>query len=331
MWGNKPGWFISVVIVGVMGWLIWSLGQPEGLTPPSGQFKNLAEPIHLPVAPDEAVPGVMTEERDAGDQYWTAINAYLANPKPYDAFTVKDIKQVSTLNALDTILNGASAKRATIFLGKPEMLVNFRPDTPELDALFRLGQLCNSIGHYYVISPKNANEAEAKRYLHAGFSLGAKMYAERLTHGEFIDGVKLMQGAADSLRELAKRKGDKAREAELKRFGDRTADYYKMNVQDLSQKVSSIYPAHIAQNAGDVFALARSNPDRMWKVEAVLKVGRYRYNAARRADQIAAGRIVAEDAAKYGYPDLNRSDDPAVRAAAKAARELTIEQYRMIR
>src|SRR5689334_16499102 len=126
MWGNRPGWFFSVIIAAVTGWLIWSLSQPEAMTKPSGQFTNLAEPIRLPVAPEEALPDVMTEDRDAGDQYWTAINAYLADPKPYDTFVVQNIKQVPKLNALDSIVNATSAKRAKIFLGKPELLINYK-------------------------------------------------------------------------------------------------------------------------------------------------------------------------------------------------------------
>ena len=73
--------------------------------------------------------------------------------------------------------------------------------------LFNLGQIANSVGHYYVASKKNADPELAKKYLHAGFSLGAKLYEERVTHGEMMNGIKLMQGAADSLKELAKRNG----------------------------------------------------------------------------------------------------------------------------
>ena len=52
---------------GLMGWMIWSSATSRRLAKPSGQFKNLAEPIKLPVAPAERCPDVMTEDRDAGD------------------------------------------------------------------------------------------------------------------------------------------------------------------------------------------------------------------------------------------------------------------------
>jgi hypothetical protein len=74
-------------------------------------------------------------------------------------------------------------------------------------------------------------------------------------------------------------------------------------------------------HAGDVFHIARSAKDRMWRVEAILKLGRMRYNAARLADQQAATRALEE---------LSDDADPVIRAAANAARNLTVQEYRML-
>jgi hypothetical protein len=330
MWGNKPGWFISAVILAVMGWMLWSFGRPEGVSPPSGKF-NLAEGIKLPVSPEEALPGVMTEDRDAGDLYQQAIRIYQENPRGYDNFEVKHVERIPDLRALAFVTEGTTAKHAKIFAGKPETLVNYRFPWADLDALFALGQVCNSIGYYYVVSPKNANDEQAAKFLHAGFSLGAKLFDERLVHNEMQDGLKLMQGAADAMREQAKRKGDKTREAALKNFSDQTSTYYTTKVQPLYQKVVSATRQDVATYAGDVFEMARHNPDRMWRVEAILKVGRYKFDATRRGDQFGAERLLGDNPEKYGFEDLSKSEDPAVRAAVKAAKELTIEQYRMIR
>jgi hypothetical protein len=330
MWGNKQGWFISVIIAGVMGWLIWSLGRPEGISKPSGEFV-LTNAIRLPVSPQEAMPGVMTDPSDAGDLYWQAIEAYRADPKPYDTFAVANARQATKLAALDPVLRATSADKASIFIKKPDTLINYEFPRPELDALVAVGQLCNSLGHYYVKSEKNADPVQATKYLNAGFSLGAKLYAERLTHGELMAGFNLMQGAADSLRELARRQGDKAREDQLKRFSDAASNYYKGDVHKLYDKVNSTGREDIGRYAGDVFELARNNPDRMWQVEAILKIGRYRFNATRMADQVGAERMLGDNPAQFGYRDFEQSDDPAVRTAGRAARELSEEQYRMMR
>src|SRR5689334_15621610 len=114
MWGNKPGWFISAVILAVMGWMLWSFGRPEGVSPPSGQFK-LAEGIKLPVSPEEALPGVMTEDRDAGELYQQAIRIYQENPRGYDNFEVKHVERIPDLRALAFVVEATTAKRSKIF------------------------------------------------------------------------------------------------------------------------------------------------------------------------------------------------------------------------
>jgi len=330
MWGNKPGWFLSAIILAVMVWMLWAFGRPEGISKPSGQFTNLNEPIKLPVSPVETLPGVMTEDRDAEALYLQAIRIYQENPRGYQQFEVKNTDRIPNLRALVFIVEGTSAKREKVFSATPATLVNYHFPWAELDALTNLGQLVNSIGHYYVVSPKNANEELARKYLNAGFSLGVKLYEERLVHSEMLSGIKLMQGSADSLRELAKRKGDTSREQALKRFSDQTTNYYTTKIQPLYQKVVSASRMDVGANAGDVFELARHNPDRMWRVEAILKVGRYKFDATRRGDQLGANRMLSENPAQFGYDDWTKSDDPAVATAAKAAKDLTIEQYRMI-
>jgi hypothetical protein len=80
--------------------------------------------------------------------------------------------------------------------------------------------------------------------------------------------------------------------------------------------------ATLEQYAGDVFYFARHAPERMWRVEAIMKIGRYRYNAGRVGDQRSAIKVLKE---------LSNDPDPVVRAAANEAQELTIEQYRMLR
>jgi hypothetical protein len=330
MWGNKEGWLISLVIVSLMGWKMWDLSQVAAIAAPSGQFKNLREPIALPIKPEDAVPGLMTEERDAGDLYWKAIEVYRADPKPYEDFEVTKPETFKELQAVNLVLQGATANHATIFIDRPEVLVNYKYPWPDLDAIFNVGQVTNSIGHYYVVSAKNANEELARRYLHAGFSLGTKLYNERLTHGELMAGIKLMQGAGDSLKELAKRKGDTARQAALQAFGDQTSGYYTSRVQTLIEKLLSAGQKDLSTHSGDVFELALHNPDRMWRTEALLKLGRYKYEkGGSYADQIWANRLLKEPQ-RLDQPDLTKDKDPAVARAATIARDLTVDEFHLI-
>ena len=81
----------------------------------------------------------------------------------------------------------------------------------------------------------------------------------------------------------------------------------------------------MALHAGDIVLLAHDRTvDPLWRVEATLQLGRLKYGAGRRADQLAANRILTEMAD-------DSSEDATVRCAAAAGRDLTIEQYRMLR
>src|SRR5688572_19147247 len=84
MLGNKVGWLMSVLIALATGWIIVTFGRAPAIARPSGQFANLTAPIKLPVAPAEALPNVMTEGRDAGQEYRAAIQAYLGNASSCD-------------------------------------------------------------------------------------------------------------------------------------------------------------------------------------------------------------------------------------------------------
>jgi hypothetical protein len=327
MFGNRQGWIMSALIVLAMGWIIVKLGRVPGIAKPSGEFTNLTAPIKLPIGPAEALPNVMTEDRDAGDLYRQAIAAYVKDPKPYDKSEPKYYDRRDKLPAIDLLIKASTAKRASIFLPKPETLVNYRYPWPELDKLMKLGLISNSIA----FSAQARNDAETtNKYARACFALGAKLYEERLTHGELDVGLKLMQTAGDTFKTLAKKQGDAATEARWEQFGQQTSSYYMTSIQTLYQKVVSDSSADVGLYAGDVFELARHSPDRMWRVESILKVGRYKYKATRIGDQIGAKRMLSDYPPRFGYEDLMTHDDPAVRAAAQAAKNLTIEQFRMI-
>jgi hypothetical protein len=119
------------------------------------------------------------------------------------------------------------------------------------------------------------------------------------------------------------KQGDTAGAAALRQFDESRIDYVVNHVLPLQNVIGAIDQNLIAKNAGDIALLAQKPlPERMWRVEAILKLGRYRFDAARAADQRAVPKILKEIAAG------NR--DPAIQAAAKAALGLTLDSYRMI-
>jgi len=96
-----------------------------------------------------------------------------------------------------------------------------------------------------------------------------------------------------------------------------------MQIEPTLRFVRSIDPKIVGTRTGDVFELARRSNERMWRVEAILGLGRVRYFAGAggtAGNQHVATRRVGEMA--------ETESDPAIRAAATVARDLTIEQYR---
>ena len=336
MWGNRQGWVISAIIALVMGYMLWTLSRVGDVSPPSGEFKNLTARIELPVKPEQVVT-VMTDDRDAGDLYWKAIEQYQVNPDLYKNFLAPRkrkpgeqpfsiVDNVNAVPAVQLLVDATTANRATIFMRKPETLINYRYPYPELDALHTLGQIAGQIGFSHA---NRGNEQGAKKYLHAQFSLGDKLFDERVSQTELLYGVMHLRGATAGLIRLAERQNEEARKAELEQFDAATKDYYESQIDKLAKKVVSIGRQDIHRYAGDVFVLARSSPERMWRVEALLKTGRYKYNAGRYWDQVWARRYLSEPQ-RVGEKDPTQDPDPAVKLAATIARDLTPDGYNQI-
>ena len=115
---------------------------------------------------------------------------------------------------------------------------------------------------------------------------------------------------------------DSSRQKLLQTQQQKVLDFYDSNVKPIYDDViSKADQQSIAEHAGDIFRFAAKSKEKMFRVEAILKLGRYRFDAARAADQLAAPRFLRR---------FQRDPDPAIQAAAQAAANLTIEQYRMI-
>lgn len=332
MWGNKPGWLISALIAVLMGVILYVFGTPGSTTPPTGEFPKYAKPLEPPIKP-ETVVTILTEKRDAGDQYWQAIDEYKNNKRDYDSFftpkeknfsRLKNLKQVEP--AMKLLLAAAPAQDARIFIRKPELLVNYKYPYPDLDALSKLGRIAGQIG----LSHGAANQLdEAERYYNAEFSLGKKLFDERINTTEMIQGVGLLREASAYLASLAGKRKDAARKAQVEAFDQQLKGWYGTDVDKLTKVIPSLGGQDIAKYAGDIFQFATSSPDRMVRVEALLKIGRYKYNAATHWDQVWAKRYLTSPA-RVGQPDPAEDPDPAVRLAAQVARDLTAEGYRQI-
>ena len=311
MWGNALGWTISLLIVAATATgLVLLERHLADVTPTTDLVRDPAmlAPVALPVAPDAVV--VPREACDAGPMYRQAIDLVLADRDGYERFAAdgRGSAEARSLGALEALASARPCSRMTLFAAAPAEVLNYGPK-PELQAIRVAGFCAIRLG---LLLNREGKSDEAMKQYEAAFALGARLYEERLVLDELLVGLELMSAAARAMGEA---------NAQAPRFLSAYQEYDRARLQPLRRAIGSIDPGVIATHTGDVFHLARSAKDRVWRVEAILKLGRLRYNAARLADQQAATRALDQ---------LIGDADPVIRAAANAARNLSIEQYRML-
>ena len=315
MVGNLTGWILSAAIAAFGGYGLWTLSRPPRVSAPSGVFPNLLTRIALPTDPTAVAPVPMTDDCDAGEKYRAAITEFLANRPQYDKWYANaNAAMTAKPPAVELLVEAAHCRRMDLFRRAPAEVINYDPEPAPLDAVERLGEMANQRGMLL----RKTQPDEARRYLAAAFALGYHLHNERLAWREFTAGVNLMVNASKYLREI---EPDAGRARALELFAD-AADKYKLEQLKLYGVLSTTDGATLARHGGDAFALARSSPDPMWRTTAILALGRMKYNTPNRGDQLAAPRELK------GW---TTDPDPAARAAAAAASNLTLEQYRMLR
>jgi hypothetical protein len=317
MFGNRLGWGISAGIaigmIGLMVLLQYSGTAPSDETPTfKAHEAEYFAPIALSPSPDTIVPA--TEDCDAAATYQEATDAY-------EQWRQLNSNNLDQLSAIDKITEATYCKKLTIFTKDPAKVINFEREKTPIETLRRIGDAaCKRAG----VLLKAKDLQGARKYAEAAFALGARMYGERVVYEEFEAGLGLMGEAATVLTVIANQPGDDARAKELKAFAQATAKFSGNGspVFDL-RRITKTQDGDIsATRAGDVFALARSARERMWRVEACLQLARtHRYvgDNGRGADQRYAQMILRRLA--------DTDPDPIVRLAATRARDITDEEY----
>jgi hypothetical protein len=323
MWGNSLGWGISAVIVAVtVGSLVWvsrMLNQISDPTPFS-QTSGAADAMAMPGPPEGALPddsGGNSGGVDTVALYHQAIDLYQKNPISFDRFLAEhDAENFKVVAPAVELLRQAAGKSSLgIFAGTPEEAVNYDPNTP-LKVLKEIGDCANEAG----LVAKVANDKDgAIADFQAAFSLGQRMADERLCYAELTDGIGLMDGAAIEMGDIAKDNGDRANADALNQFAVALSDFSNHKLVPIETVLSSIDQPTIEQYAGDLFWLARNSKERMWRVQSILALGRLKFNAGKPGDNRGAARVTAEIA--------GTDPDPVIKTAAKAASELTEDQY----
>jgi len=317
MWGNLPGWIVAIVlIIGAVAGAAY-LDRLDRVTAPTAfalDTNNLAEldlgvPLQ-PLMPDLSGPTDITV------QLKSAIDAYHADSYTYDRAAAGAVPDnYDALPAIAPTVDVAMSPGAALLAPMKEQTVTYKANRHELDAI---RTLCESLIRA-ALAREKSDPTGAIGYYNAAFALGMKMYRERLTYAELSAGLTLM---SQSAQQLAKLPIDPSRAQALRAFEPARRRLIEERVNPVWRIVGSVDPGVVRQHAGDVFVIARDAPERMWRVEAIFALGRYKYSAQRFRDRANAIGTLEQLAAV--------ETDPIVKQAAIAARDMTIEDFRML-
>jgi hypothetical protein len=324
MWGNRLGWTISLLIVLATAGMLLLIVRGPGRTAPTAFSSDSRhfQPLQLP-APGADV--ALDERSDANATYREAIELYLAERGRYDdfaAFGRIESSAVKRLAAVEKLIAASAGDNATVFADRPGEIINYDHTKPPIEALRGLGRVL--VDRLALLNQRAGNQEQAQRYAGAVFILGRRLCEERLCYAELDVGLELLGKATPLLITAAEKSGQADRAVALKAFDQQRLALVREQIEPVLRVVRSIDGDVVGRHAGDMFELARRSPERMWRAEAILALGRLRFFAgggATASDQREATRLVTELAEKDA--------DPIVRAAAIAARDLTPEKHRM--
>jgi hypothetical protein len=316
MWGNRLGWIISAAIVALIaGAFVWASYAAGRTTPPS-EFSQKTEnfdalefpgdPAHLLTIPD-------MKNADGGPLYWAAIKTIRDNPEIYEEAKA-DLQRVTEYTALTPILEAAHYATADVFRSRPDAVVKFGKK-PALDAIEKAGALTLGIGIQYA---KQSNFDQAQQYLTASYVLGLRLFQDRQCRRELESGMGLMGASVSNLAAIARIQKNATVQKKLEDFHATYRDFDLQRVKPLVRIITSIDPRVSREHVGDVFKLAQESREKVWQLQSILRLGMYKYNSPLAGDRRAAIRLIRE---------FVKSDDPAIQAAAIAARDLTVEDF----
>jgi hypothetical protein len=316
MFGNRLGWGISAAIIVCTTLLMWWLYKAGSqIAAPGTVGLNAANySMQLPLDP-RSLATWMSEEQDAVAIYKEAIAEYNAKPRAYNAYIergkLNSPEYAEIEKGVNLLIKASTMKRPGVFSDRPAELITYDSDRLALkEALRTLGKTAMKVGRQLEV---DKNISRAREIYRAVYSLGVKLYEERMVFDEWYE-AREMLSVAKWLGEIAE-SGDEG--ARFKQVDDQILGFYKTKIEPVQNTIMVVNP-----QTGDVAALAVNGGDVMWRVEAVLALGRCRYVSPRAGDQFGATKLIDQ---------LHNDPEPRVRLAASVAKSLTRQGIHKIR
>jgi hypothetical protein len=261
----------------------------------------------------------MTVDKDAGPDYAAAIKDVEDHPEAYSASRPTgrfDRKSDLVPFGFQKVLDAAHDTRMTLYSGDPTKWVSLQYPTD--DPMEELHTLVGDMNTRAATLMLQGDKAQAAQYREAILAMGIHLFNERVSKSEFNAGIDFMGDGAHFLAQSAEADGNSARANKLSDF-EKSVE----QLRDQRKPLMAMTSVMASDEPGNVVYLALHAKDRLWRVEALLQLGRIRYNVgpdATHADQINAQKVAASIAAEPGV-------DRVVGAAARYAADLTSDQY----
>src|SRR4051794_27627689 len=218
MFGNIWGWLMSVVIVAFTTAIIIIGGVPGAITKPTKALPAALQSAALGVEPAVVLPPG-TESCNAGQAYRDAaakfsqrdmkkkVKAYL-----YEKDSKKKKAAAAALHAdLEPLLNARNCSKMDLYTSKPEQVLNYENEKPELARIESLGNLLVAIGGFY----SKDDPAKCRQYMEAALAMGRNLYQERVCFEEYRIGVAIISNSSAQLARFGTDPSDTARVAQL--------------------------------------------------------------------------------------------------------------------
>ena len=322
--GNRLGWILAgALFVGVLMIVAIHFALPRSQPDQPGKLKDEDFKLIVPSAPATLVLARLPDGAgNAGEDYRKAVELYSASKSRMQAAMESadpsglPADVVETLERIAAHVSAGAGKKQMqyAFVAGPS-LIEISYHDPVSKDLFDLGEDLGLLTAYYV---RREEYAKAEKVLLDQFTLGLHMMNERSRADAVRRGMTLQAEAVGNLAGVLRdRGGEHAKKIpSLREY----LDSLNTARSAYDDKIEVIWTP--APNPVDVFAVIEKDEDPSWRVEAILVLGILRYTQADRSETVRRiERLLDEYASGGGKIEA---------AAAKAARDLTIEDFRVL-
>jgi hypothetical protein len=321
MFGNQLGWIISFCVAAAgtfLGYQLLLLAQP---TAPTGWVQKTVQPLQMADMAKTVLDPMTNLKDDAGELYRHAISDYERHKTAYQELQKTrdfDETDIAELAGMDDLVKAAGCPSMDLFKSKPDDIVGY---STSVDALDDLEEIKKAVENVIALAMYDKRYDVAHKYANGLAALGYHLYTERVTYIELSAAENFMGTGCAALLQTAKAEHADSKIAALQNFDQARKDEFTNKIEPVFQVISSEGQQDIGEHAGDMFQLAvDADAERVWRVEAIRKIGRLQRNAEKQADQSKAPKFLDKLAA-------DTTQDSVIRAAATKARNMTAYDY----